>query len=118
MLAGLVHGRGRRPDHPTCASALTIGRLAARAFWRPACGSAASAPGSPSLSPRATARAPAIARFSIAHHITGSAAWVAALIMMAMADVLTRLVVIYLRGRRLAAGSAATPARIPAGVRA
>ena len=43
---------------------------------------------------------PAIARFSIAaHHITGSAAWVAALIMMALADVLTRLVIIYLRGR-------------------
>ena len=58
---------------------------------------------------------PAIARFSIAHHITGSAAWVAALVMMALADVLTRLVVIYLRGRRLA-GSAATAARIPAGV--
>jgi hypothetical protein len=61
---------------------------------------------------------PAIARFSIAHHITGSAAWVAALVMMALADVLTRLVVIYLRGHRLAAGSAATTARIPAGVRA
>ena len=44
---------------------------------------------------------PAIARFSVAHHITGSAAWVAALVMMALADVLTRLVVIYLRGRRL-----------------
>lgn len=61
---------------------------------------------------------PAIARFSIGHHITGSAAWVAALVMMALADVLARLVVIYLRGRRLAAGSAATTARIPAGVRA
>ena len=47
---------------------------------------------------------PAIARFSVAHQITGSAAWVAALVMMALADVLTRLVVIYLRGRRLAAG--------------
>jgi hypothetical protein len=58
---------------------------------------------------------PAIARFSIAHQITGSAAWVAALVMMALADVLTRLVVIYLRGRRLAAGSAATGTRIPAG---
>ena len=42
---------------------------------------------------------PAIARFSVAHHITGSAAWVAALVMMALADVLTRLVVIYLRHR-------------------
>ena len=61
--------------------------------------------------------APAIARFSIAHHITGSAAWVAALVMMALADVATRLVVIYWRGRRLTAGRAAAPARIPAGVR-
>ena len=52
---------------------------------------------------------PAIARFSIAHQITGSAAWVAALIMMALADVLTRLAVIYVRGRRLTA--AAAPAR-------
>jgi hypothetical protein len=48
---------------------------------------------------------PALARFSVAHHITGSAAW-AALVMMALADVLTRLVVIYLRGRRLAAAPA------------
>ena len=57
---------------------------------------------------------PAIARFSSGHHITGSDAWVAALVMMALADVLTRLVVVYLRGRRLAAGPAATLARIPA----
>ena len=61
---------------------------------------------------------PAIARFSVAHHITGSAAWVAALVMMALADVLTRLVVIYLRGRRLAAAPAATAAGVAAGVRA
>jgi hypothetical protein len=61
---------------------------------------------------------PAIARFSVAHHITGSAAWVAALVMMALADVLTRLVVIYLRGHRLAAGSAPAAARIPAGISA
>jgi hypothetical protein len=53
---------------------------------------------------------PAIARFSVAHHITGSSAWVAALVMMALADVLTRLVVIYLRGRRLSASTAAVPA--------
>jgi hypothetical protein len=57
-----------------------------------------------------------IARFSIAHHISGSAAWVAALMMMALAGVLTRLVTIYLRGRRLAAGPAAAAPRIPAGV--
>jgi hypothetical protein len=60
---------------------------------------------------------PAIARFSIAHHITGSPAWVAALVMMALADVLTRLAVIYLRGSRLAAAPAAA-ARIPAAARA
>jgi hypothetical protein len=46
---------------------------------------------------------PAIAAFSIAHHITGSAAWTAALVMMALAGMLTRLVVVYLRGRRLTA---------------
>ena len=34
---------------------------------------------------------PAIARFSVAHQVAGSAAWVAALVMMALADVLTRL---------------------------
>jgi hypothetical protein len=61
---------------------------------------------------------PAIARFSVAHQITGSAAWVAALVMMALADVLTWLVVIYLRGRRLAAGSAASTATVPADTRA
>jgi hypothetical protein len=44
---------------------------------------------------------PAIAAFSIAHHITGSAAWTAALVMMALADVLFRLAVVYFRGRRL-----------------
>jgi len=49
---------------------------------------------------------PAIARFSIAHHITGSAAWTAALVMMALADVLTRLVVVFLRGQRLTVESA------------
>ena len=58
---------------------------------------------------------PAIARFSIAHQITGSAAWVAALIMMALADVLTRLIVIYARGRRLAAVGARVPTTVRAG---
>jgi hypothetical protein len=60
----------------------------------------------------------AIARFSVAHHITGPAAWVAALVMMALADVLTRLVVIYLRGHQLATGQAHAAARISAGIRA
>ena len=54
---------------------------------------------------------PAIADFSIAHHITGEAAWTAALVMMALADVLTRLAVVYLRGRRLAATTAPVTAR-------
>ena len=61
---------------------------------------------------------PAISCFSIAHHIAGSSAWAAALVMMAMADVLTRLAVVYLRGRRLAAGPAPAPALIPVGARA
>jgi hypothetical protein len=59
---------------------------------------------------------PAIAAFSIAHHITGSAAWTAALVMMALADVLTRLVVVYLRGRRLTAtGSPVIAAAVQTG---
>jgi hypothetical protein len=48
---------------------------------------------------------PAIAAFSVAHHITGPGAWTAALVMMALADVLTRLAVVYLRGRRLTPGT-------------
>jgi hypothetical protein len=61
---------------------------------------------------------PAIAAFSIAHHITGSAAWTAALVMMALADVLTRLAVVWIRGRRLTAASTpaiAAPAHAGAG---
>jgi len=59
---------------------------------------------------------PAIARFSIDNHITGSAAWIAALIMMALADVLTRLVIIYLRGRRLSATAPAPVTPLAGGV--
>jgi hypothetical protein len=58
---------------------------------------------------------PAIAAFSIAHHITGPAAWTAAMVMMALADVLTRLAVVWTRGRRLtAASTAALAASAPA----
>jgi hypothetical protein len=57
---------------------------------------------------------PAIARFSIAHQITGSTAWIAALVMMALADVLTRLVILYVRGRRLTADAPA-PAAVRTG---
>ena len=86
---------------PGCGWAPTAGRWAARVLWRRACGSP-SGPGWSSTSPRPTAP-PAIAAFSIAHHITGSAAWTAALVMMALADVLTRLAVVWIRGRRLTA---------------
>jgi hypothetical protein len=48
---------------------------------------------------------PAIAAFSIAHHITGPAAWTAAVVMMALADVTARLVTVYLRERRLTAST-------------
>jgi len=58
---------------------------------------------------------PAIARFSVAHQITGEAAWVAALIMMALADVLTRLIVIYLRGRRLTVAGTPVPTTVRTG---
>jgi hypothetical protein len=42
----------------------------------------------------------AIVSFSIAHNITGQNAWVAGLVMMALAEVISRLVVIRLRGAR------------------
>ena len=100
---------------PGCGWALTAGRWAVRALWQ--AGIWIGGVGARlAFAVAATYGAgPAIARFSVAHQITGSAAWVAALVMMALADVLTRLVIIYLRGRRLTAGSAATAARIPAG---
>jgi hypothetical protein len=41
-----------------------------------------------------------IVTFSIAHDITGQSAWVTALVMMALAEVISRLVVIRLRGAR------------------
>jgi hypothetical protein len=44
----------------------------------------------------------AIVNFSIAHDITGQSAWVAALVVMALAEVISRLVVIRLRGSRTA----------------
>ena len=59
---------------------------------------------------------PAIAAFSVAHHITGPGAWTAALVMMALADVLTRLAVVYLRGRRLTPSTPVLAAPAQAGV--
>jgi peptidoglycan/LPS O-acetylase OafA/YrhL len=57
---------------------------------------------------------PAIARFSVAHSITGADAWVAALVIMALAEVIARLGVLRLRARILPAAARAerTPARV------
>jgi hypothetical protein len=44
---------------------------------------------------------PAIGRFSLAHDITSASAWEAALVMMALSEVITRLAVLRLRARRL-----------------
>ena len=54
---------------------------------------------------------PALVRFSAAHSITSIDAWVAALIMMALAEVLTRLAVLWMRSRRLPAADAPAQAR-------
>jgi hypothetical protein len=56
---------------------------------------------------------PAIGRFSVTHSITSADAWAAALILMALAAVITRLAVLWIRSRRLPAATAA-----PAAVRA
>jgi hypothetical protein len=57
---------------------------------------------------------PAIERFSIAHSITSRSAWVAAMVMMALAEVLARTAVLRLRASALPAVSGA-PAAQPAG---
>ncbi|MEY9969121.1 hypothetical protein ABIA33_007208 [Streptacidiphilus sp. MAP12-16] len=51
---------------------------------------------------------PSIGRFSARHAITGGQAWVAALVLMALGEVVTRLVVLRVRGHRLASGSRRT----------
>jgi glycerol-3-phosphate acyltransferase PlsY len=55
---------------------------------------------------------PAIARFSVAHDITSSAAWVAALVMMALAEVIARLVTLRVRALRLPAAQVSQRAQI------
>ena len=57
---------------------------------------------SPSHTEPITVSAQSIARFSIHHSITGAPAWVAALVLMALADVTARTLVLHARGRRLA----------------
>ena len=54
---------------------------------------------------------PAIERFSVGHSITSVDAWVAALFLMALAEVVTRLAVLWLRSSRLPAAAVSSPAR-------
>ena len=54
----------------------------------------------------------AVARFSLAHHITSSAAWTAALLIMALAEVVSRTAVLAIRDR-LAMAHRDVPASIP-----
>jgi hypothetical protein len=56
---------------------------------------------------------PAIARFSVAHHLDARA-WTAALILMALGEVVARMGLIYLRGRRAVADYRAPLAEVPA----
>jgi len=97
-----------------CARAPAAAGRAGPESWRRPCGSPAPGPGWPAASPPPRGAGPAIAAVSIAHHITGPAAWTAALVMMALADVTARLVTVYPRGRRLTATPVAATAA-PAG---
>ncbi|MCX3061644.1 hypothetical protein [Streptomyces beihaiensis] len=49
-----------------------------------------------------------VARFSITHHITTDQAWVAAFVLMALTEVVTRLATIFVRGRMVARGQSAS----------
>ncbi|MER6138349.1 hypothetical protein [Streptomyces sp. NPDC001815] len=48
-----------------------------------------------------------VARFSLAHHITSDQAWVAAFVLMALTEVVTRLATIFVRSRMLSTGQSA-----------
>ncbi|MEU1616629.1 hypothetical protein ABZ479_04905 [Streptomyces sp. NPDC005722] len=51
-----------------------------------------------------------VARFSVAHDITGSQAWVAAFVLMALTEVVTRLATIFLRSRTVGRSPRTAPA--------
>jgi hypothetical protein len=53
---------------------------------------------------------PAIERFSVGHSVTSVDAWVAGLFLMALAEVVTRLAVLWIRSRRLPAAATTTAA--------
>jgi hypothetical protein len=59
---------------------------------------------------------PAVERFSVAHSITSVNAWVAALFLMAIAEVVVRLAVMALRANRLRATAVMAPVPVSAGV--
>lgn len=62
--------------------------------------------------------ASAVTNFSIRNQISGSDAWLTALVIMGLAEVLSRTVVLRLRGANAPApATAALPHRVPAGVR-
>ncbi|MFJ8858131.1 hypothetical protein ACIRD8_06805 [Streptomyces sp. NPDC102451] len=46
-----------------------------------------------------------VARFSITHHITSDQAWVAAFVLMALTEVVTRLATIFIRSRKTRSGT-------------
>ncbi|GAA0587454.1 hypothetical protein [Streptomyces crystallinus] len=50
-----------------------------------------------------------VARFSLAHHITGDQAWVAAFVLMALTEVVTRLATIFIRSRARAVTASPAP---------
>lgn len=56
-----------------------------------------------------------LTRFSVAHHITSDQAWVAAFVLMALTEVVTRILTILVQARRLHAARAPL-APVPAGV--
>jgi hypothetical protein len=58
---------------------------------------------------------PAIERFSIAHSITSTDAYVAALFLMAISEVVVRLTVLALRARRTCAAAASAPVPVSVG---
>ncbi|MFJ3325637.1 hypothetical protein ACIPMT_14440 [Streptomyces griseus] len=51
-----------------------------------------------------------VTRFSVAHHITSDQAWVAAFVLMALTEVVTRIATIFIRSRRVKGGQARTTA--------
>ncbi len=54
--------------------------------------------------------AAALGRFSAAHHITGADVWQTALVLLALSEVIARIALIVIRGRRARAATTAAPA--------